>query len=74
MKVHAGVISSKHKIGSEKFYTLLSEFVNLFKESGEGYDEGYLDGKPTDVTRAYRAFMNCIKSEATRVDVSEVTD
>lgn len=74
MNVHAGVISSKHKIASENFYTLFAEFVHLFKESGEGYDEGYLDGKPTDVTRAYWAFMNCIKSEVTRVDVAEATD
>jgi len=42
--------------------------VKLFKQSGEGYEEGYLDGRPTDVTRAYWAFLNCIKDEVIRVD------
>ncbi|KAA8893538.1 hypothetical protein FN846DRAFT_751931, partial [Sphaerosporella brunnea] len=56
LNTHAGVIASKHKTGSDKFYTLFAEFVKLFKESGDGLEEGYLDGYPTDVTRAYWAF------------------
>ncbi|KAA8895182.1 hypothetical protein FN846DRAFT_912061 [Sphaerosporella brunnea] len=73
MNTHAAVIASKQKTGSDNFYTLFAEFVKLFKQSGEGYEEGYLDGDPTDVTRAYWAFVNCIKDEVTRVD-AEVSD
>ncbi|KAA8892897.1 hypothetical protein FN846DRAFT_788650 [Sphaerosporella brunnea] len=74
MNTHAAVIASNHKTGSDKFYTLFAEFVKLFKESGDGLEEGYLDGNPTDVTRAYWAFVNCIKDEVTRVDAVEVSD
>ncbi|KAA8908829.1 hypothetical protein FN846DRAFT_944352 [Sphaerosporella brunnea] len=68
LNTHAGVVASEYKTGSDKFYKLFAEFVNLFKESGEGYEEGYLNGNPTDVTHAYWAFVNCIKDEVTRVD------
>ncbi|KAA8893635.1 hypothetical protein FN846DRAFT_923541 [Sphaerosporella brunnea] len=74
LNTHAGVVASKHKTGSDKFYKLFAEFVNLFKESGEGYEEGYLNGNPTDVTHAYWAFVNCIKDEVTRVEAAEASD
>ncbi|KAA8893516.1 hypothetical protein FN846DRAFT_1025664 [Sphaerosporella brunnea] len=74
LNTHAGVVASKHKTGSDKFYKLFAEFVNLFKESGEGYEQGYLDGNPTDVTHAYWAFVNCINDEVTRVEAAEASD
>ncbi|KAA8902718.1 hypothetical protein FN846DRAFT_1022449 [Sphaerosporella brunnea] len=75
LNTHAGVIASKHKTGSDKFYTLFAEFVKLFRESGDdGFEEGYLDGYPTDVTRAYWAFLNCIDSEVTWVEAAEASD
>ncbi|KAF8462298.1 hypothetical protein BDZ91DRAFT_734939 [Kalaharituber pfeilii] len=66
LNAHAGVIASKHKTGSDRFCTLFAKFVRRFKESD--CDEGYLDGNAKDVTRAYRAFLNCIKSEFTSVE------
>lgn len=42
-------------------------------ESGEGYEEGYLDGNPTDVTRAYCEFVSCIRDKITRVEASDWT-
>ncbi|KAA8894186.1 hypothetical protein FN846DRAFT_975501 [Sphaerosporella brunnea] len=74
MNTHAAVIASNYKTGSDKFYKLFAEFVNLFKESGEGYEQGYLDGNPTDVTHAYWAFVNCINHEVTRVEAAEASD
>jgi hypothetical protein len=71
LNTHAGVVASKHNTGSDKFYRLSTEFVKAFEKSGEGYEEGYLDGNPTDVTRAYWAFLNCIKDEVTRADAVE---
>ena len=71
LNTHAGIAASKYKTGSVKFYALFKEFVKLFEESGERFDVGYLDGNATDVTRAYWAFLNCIKDEVTRADVAE---
>jgi hypothetical protein len=68
LNTHAGVIASKYKIGSDEFYTRFAEFVKLFKESD--YDDSYLDGNPTGVTRAYWGFLNCIRDEVTRVEVN----
>ncbi|KAL7274530.1 hypothetical protein RUND412_002575 [Rhizina undulata] len=72
MNTHAGVTASKDRVGSNMFYMLFADFVKLFKELGEGYKEGYLDGNPTDMTRAYWAFLNCIKDEVTRVEAARV--
>jgi hypothetical protein len=63
---HAKITASKHEVGSDKFCSLFAVFVELFEKSE--YDEGYLDGNATDVTRAYWAFLNCIKDEVTRVE------
>ena len=71
LNTHAGVAASNHKVGSDKFYKLFAEFVRLFKESGEGYEEDFLERVPTDVTRAYWAFLDCIKDEVTRVGAGE---
>ena len=61
---HAQIAASKHEAGSDKFYTLFAEFVRLLASD---CDQGYLDGNVTDVTRAYWAFLNCIKDEVTPV-------
>ena len=71
LNTHAGIAASKYKTGSVKFYALFKEFVKLFEESGASFDADYLDGNVTDVTRAYWAFLNCIKDEVTRADVAE---
>ncbi|KAG0138227.1 hypothetical protein HOY82DRAFT_476433 [Tuber indicum] len=63
LNTHAGVIASNQETGSDRFYRRFWVFVKLFKESGAGYDESYLVGAPTDVTRAYRAFMKCISTD-----------
>ena len=65
LNTHAGIIASKHKTGSDEFYKRFAKFIELFEESDR--DEGYLEGNFTDVTRAYWAFLNCIKDEVTRV-------
>jgi len=71
LNVHAGVIASKHKAGSDKFYRLFAQFVKFFKEYGDDYQVGYLDGNPTDVTRAYWTFLRRIKGEeVTAVEAS----
>ena len=54
-------IASKHIAGSDKFYSLFAEFIRAFRKSG--YDRGYLDGIPTEVTSAYREFINCAKAD-----------
>ncbi|KAF8466208.1 hypothetical protein BDZ91DRAFT_816757, partial [Kalaharituber pfeilii] len=69
LNTHAGVIASKHETGSDSFYTLFAEFVRLFDESD--YDDAFLDGNANGVTRAYWDFLNCIKSEVTRVEARE---
>lgn len=72
MNTHAGVIASKHKTGSGEFYKRSETFIELFEESSR--DEGYSEGSLTDVARAYRAFLNCIKDEVPRVDAAVVSD
>ena len=62
-------IASSHKTGSSEFYARVKHFVEVFKESE--FDDGYLDGAPTDVTRACLAFLKCIPGEVTRVDNTE---
>jgi hypothetical protein len=69
---HAKIIASKHETGSDVFCTRFGEFIQRFEESD--YDEGYLGGDPTDVTRAYWAFLNCIRDEVTRVEAEETND
>lgn len=62
-----GVIASKHKVASGKYYANFAESIRLFKEP-EG-DESYLDdGVTTGVTRAYWTFLRCEKDEVRRVD------
>ncbi|KAF8246111.1 hypothetical protein K440DRAFT_500655, partial [Wilcoxina mikolae CBS 423.85] len=55
LNTHAAVIASKHKTGSDEFYKRFAKFVELFEKSD--YDEGYLEGNLTDVTRAYWSFL-----------------
>lgn len=66
LNAHAGVIASKHRTSSNEFYKRFAKFVELFERSD--YDEGYLEGNPTDVAQAYWSFLNCIKNEAARLD------
>ncbi|RPB02827.1 hypothetical protein L873DRAFT_1787494 [Choiromyces venosus 120613-1] len=72
LNFHAGVIASKDKIGSDEFYARFSEFMKLFEEFD--YDDGYLEGHATDLTRAYWSFLNCIKNEVKWVDAVEASD
>ncbi|RPA98191.1 hypothetical protein L873DRAFT_1808803 [Choiromyces venosus 120613-1] len=61
LNTHAGILSSNFKKGSRKFSNLFAKFIKALEKSG--FDETYLDGKDTDVTRAYRAFVDCIGKE-----------
>jgi len=72
LNTHAGITASKHKTGSVEFYKRFANFIQLFEESGRY--QGYLEGKPTDVTRAYWAFLDCTKVEVARVDAAEVSN
>jgi hypothetical protein len=42
---------------------LFDNFLRLFKEFGDGYEQSYLDGDPTVVTAAYWTFINCQKTD-----------
>ena len=65
LNTHAGLLSSDPKNGSRKFANAFAKFIKLFEISG--FDESYLDGKDTEVTCAYHAFINCAASEVKRV-------
>lgn len=73
LNMHAKIAASNDQTGSDEFYTRFTKFIQLLEESD--YDEAYLEeGNLTDVTRAYRAFIECIKDEVRRVDAVEVRD
>jgi hypothetical protein len=75
LNTHAGVIASQYKTGSDRFYALFSEFVNLFEDTGEGYEEGYLDENVTNnVAQAYWAFVSCMKTEVARAEAAEANE
>jgi len=63
LNTRASVVSSKYEMTTEKYCELFDNFLGLFKEFGDGYDQSYLDGDPTAVTSAYWAFLNCQKTE-----------
>ncbi|PUU76823.1 hypothetical protein B9Z19DRAFT_1109226 [Tuber borchii] len=50
---HAKVLASDTIEGTEKFYHLFNNFIQLFKETGDGYDEAYLQQENTPVFNAY---------------------
>jgi hypothetical protein len=62
--MHAGVIASKYKRGSETFYAKFREFVRCLEDSD--YDEDYSGEKA--VTRAYQAFHLCAQTDIMKVD------
>ena len=61
---HATVTASNYKQCSPDFSKQFERFVELFEESG--FDENYLQGEPTAVTKAYRSFLHCCLFEAVR--------
>ena len=61
LKNHASVVSSSSKVASEEFHRRFAEFVRLFGGSSLGV--GYLEGIPTEVTRAYYASLACKATE-----------
>ena len=62
LNLHANVISSKHKVGSKKFYELFAEFIELLKASESG--ESYLDDEePSSLARACESFILCAEEE-----------
>ncbi|PWW73004.1 hypothetical protein C7212DRAFT_366233 [Tuber magnatum] len=65
LNTHAGILSSISKKGSDKFSDAFAKFIKLFEISG--FDESYLYGKDTEVTRAYGAFVDCVLSEVKHV-------
>ncbi|PUU82104.1 hypothetical protein B9Z19DRAFT_1106041 [Tuber borchii] len=59
LNIHAGVISSQDKVGSEKFYESFAEFIKLLKapECGESF------WIPSSLTDACESFLLCAKDE-----------
>jgi hypothetical protein len=57
LNLHAGVRADNNKSGTCEFYARFAEFIQLFQASN--YDESYLNGDPTDVTRAYWSILGC---------------
>ena len=68
LNIHASVIASKYDTGSDRFYALFKNFIRLFQDSS--YDESYLDGIPTLVTKAYYEFRMAIQTEVARNSVA----
>ncbi|RPA88926.1 hypothetical protein L873DRAFT_1784662 [Choiromyces venosus 120613-1] len=65
LNTHAGILGSDSKKGSHKFANAFAKFIKVFEISG--FDESYLNGKDTEVTRAYGAFVDCVASQVKRV-------
>jgi len=61
LNAHADVLCSNHKTGTKHFENLFNKFIQAFEKSK--FDESYLDGKSTDVTLAYWAFIRCLATE-----------
>ena len=61
LNIHASVIASKYDTGNDRFYALFKNFIRLFQDSS--YDESYLDGAPTSVTKAYYEFRMATQAE-----------
>ncbi|PUU79212.1 hypothetical protein B9Z19DRAFT_911862, partial [Tuber borchii] len=55
LNCHAAVRASNFKNGSDKFYKLFKEFVEVFEDSD--YNQGYLSDETKSVTKAYQAFF-----------------
>ncbi|CUS07937.1 unnamed protein product [Tuber aestivum] len=73
LNIHAGVLASQHKMGSETFYRLFAKFVQAFSKAGIKGEEDYYKGKPTDVTHAYWKFLDCINAEVVDTGVGRET-
>ena len=69
MNLHAKIAASKHECGSKKFTKLFEKFIEPLKKSQ--FDHGYLEGDATDLSRAYWAFLYCIKDEVTATEASQ---
>jgi len=68
LNAHADVLGWPHKTGTKHWENLFNRFIQAFEKSK--FDEGFLDGKLTDVTLAYWAFIRCF---ATEVKISTPT-
>jgi len=62
---HVAIIVSDRPKGTPLFYQRFAMFIELFKKSG--YNQGYFEGKRTEVTAAYnfKAFHKCWRDEVT---------
>ncbi|KAG0636528.1 hypothetical protein HOY80DRAFT_891228 [Tuber brumale] len=65
LNIQAGVLASNFKKSTRKFSDLFAAFVGALEKSG--FDETYPDDKQTEVTIAYRAFVDCTRKEVKEV-------
>ena len=55
--------ASQRLQGTDKYYALFDNFIQLFKTTGDGYDESYLEDKNSTVRAAYWRWMTERKAE-----------
>lgn len=60
LNTHATILASDQKV-TKRFRNLFGDFVKKLEKSN--YDVTYLEGKPSEVTNAYRAFLGCFKTD-----------
>ncbi|KAG0128507.1 hypothetical protein HOY82DRAFT_611734 [Tuber indicum] len=60
LNTHAGILSSKRKIATPKFFDAFSNFISLFEKSK--FDESFHE-KKTEVTLAYEEFLGFAENE-----------
>jgi len=71
LNAHATTIACKEKTVSDEFHRRFAHFITVFTEHGDGFEQGYLSGYPTEVTDAYWEFMRCLNTEVRWVGDSD---
>lgn len=70
LNIHAAILASNTRRGTEIFYEQFIAFIKLFQSSN--FDPSYLEGNPTPVTNAYWVFQKCCKEEVVDIDSKNV--
>jgi len=68
LNIHAGILSSKHKIAPPQFLDAFSNFVSLFAKSK--FDESFQEEK-TEVSQVYKTFLRFAENEVKRVKLQK---
>ena len=61
--------ASRFKRSCEKFYRLFENFIQLFEDTGNGFDERYLEQENSPVFNAYWRWMREKVAEVTVIPV-----